>query len=143
MKKNLLIIAFICFGILTTKAQEEETFDLTVEITGMTTDTGKVFIAVYDKQENFLKDTEKSLKTKVVIENKKAIAKFKGLKKGEYAVSFFHDENDNNKMDTKIFGIPKEPYGFSNNATGFMGPPKYKDAKFLVDSNKTIQIKIN
>ncbi|NCT09075.1 MAG: DUF2141 domain-containing protein [Flavobacteriia bacterium] len=143
MKKNLLIITFICFGILTTKAQEEETFDLTVEITGITTDAGKVFIAVYDKQENFLKDTEKSLKTNVVVENKKAIAKFKGLKKGEYAISIFHDENDNNKMDTKIFGIPKEPYGFSNNATGFMGPPKFEDAKFLIDSNKTIQIKVN
>jgi len=89
MKKNLLIITFICFGILTTKAQEEETFDLTVEITGITTDAGKVFIAVYDKQENFLKDTEKSLKTNVVVENKKAIAKFKGLKKGEYAISIF------------------------------------------------------
>jgi len=143
MKKNLLIITFICFGILTTKAQEEETFDLTVEITGITTDAGKVFIAVYDKQENFLKDTEKSLKTNVVVENKKAIAKFKELKKGEYAISIFHDENDNNKMDTKIFGIPKEPYGFSNNATGFMGPPKFEDAKFLIDSNKTIQIKVN
>jgi len=143
MKKKLLIITFICFGILTTKAQEEETFDLTVEITGITTDAGKVFIAVYDKQENFLKDTEKSLKTNVVVENKKAIAKFKGLKKGEYAISIFHDENDNNKMDTKIFGIPKEPYGFSNNATGFMGPPKFEDAKFLIDSNKTIQIKVN
>jgi len=143
MKKNLLIITFICFGILTTKAQEEETFDLTVEITGITTDAGKVFIAVYDKQENFLKDTEKSLKTNVVVENKKAIAKFKGLKKGEYAISIFHNENDNNKMDTKIFGIPKEPYGFSNNATGFMGPPKFEDAKFLIDSNKTIQIKVN
>ena len=147
MKKNLLIITFICFGMLTTKAQEEEeeeeTFDLTIEVTGIKKTTGKVFIAVYDKKENFLKDTEKSLKTKVVIENKKAIAQFKGLKKGEYAVSFFHDENDNNKMDTKIFGIPKEPYGFSNNATGFMGPPKFEDAKFLLDSNKTIQIKVN
>jgi hypothetical protein len=39
MKKNLLIIAFICFGILTTKAQEEETFDLTIEVTGMKKNT--------------------------------------------------------------------------------------------------------
>ncbi len=141
MKKNLLIITFICFGILTTKAQEEETFDLTIEIVGIKKNTGKVFLALYDKEETFLKSNSKGIKA--TVENKKAIAQFKGLKKGTYAVSFFHDENDNNKMDTKIFGIPKEPYGFSNNATGFMGPPKFEDAKFLIDSNKTIQIKVN
>lgn len=140
MKKNLLIITFVCFGILTTKAQEE-TFDLTIEIVGIRKDTGKVFLALYDKKETFLKSNSKG--TKAVVENKKAIAQFKGLKKGEYAISIFHDENDNNTMDTKIFGIPKEPYGFSNDATGFIGPPKFEDAKFLMDSNKTIQIKVN
>ena len=40
--------------------------------------------------------------------------------------------NNNKKMDTNFFGIPKEPIGISNDATGFMGPPKYKNAKFKV-----------
>lgn len=141
MKNNIIAIAFICFGFLTMQAQQEETFDLTIEITGMSKNTGKVFIALYDKKESFLKNDAKG--TNAVVENKKAIAHFKGLKKGEYAISLFHDENDNNKMDTKIFGIPKEPYGFSNDATGFMGPPKFEDAKFTVDTHKTITIKVN
>ncbi|MBT4413204.1 MAG: DUF2141 domain-containing protein, partial [Polaribacter sp.] len=46
-------------------------------------------------------------------------------------------------MDTNFFRIPKEPLGISNNVKGFMGPPKYKDAKFNLDSNKTISIKID
>ena len=45
-------------------------------------------------------------------------------------------------MDTNLFGIPKEDYGCSNNARGFMGPPKYNDAKFQLTGNKTIDIKI-
>lgn len=45
-------------------------------------------------------------------------------------------------MDTNFFGIPKEDYGCSNNARGFMGPPKYDDAKFQLSENKTIEIKI-
>jgi uncharacterized protein (DUF2141 family) len=53
-----------------------------------------------------------------------------------------HDENDNKKMDTNFIGIPKEDFGCSNNATGFMGPPKYEDAKFMLEENKTIDIKI-
>ncbi len=74
--------------------------------------------------------------------DKKAIVTFKNIPKGEYAVSFVHDENDNKKMDTNFFGIPKEDYGCSNNARGFMGPPKYEDAKFQLIENKTIDIKI-
>ena len=142
MKKAFLIITFIISSILTTNAQED-TFDLTIEISGMSTDKGKVFIALYNSEKNFLKSSKDTKGTNAVVKNKKATAYFKGLKKGEYAISLFHDENDNNKMDTKIFGIPKEPYGFSNNAKGFMGPPKFKAAKFTVDSNKTISIKVN
>jgi uncharacterized protein (DUF2141 family) len=142
MKKLFLIIIFILGGMLSTQAQEE-TFDLTIEISGMDTDIGKVFIALYNSKENFLKSTKDTKGTNAVVKNKKAIAYFKGLKKGEYAVSLFHDENNNNKMDTKIFGIPKEPYGFSNDATGFMGPPKFKDAKFILNSDKTISISVD
>ena len=35
-----------------------------------------------------------------------------------------------------FFGIPKEAYGCSNNAKGFMGPPKYEDAKFMLTSKQ-------
>ncbi len=142
MKKLFLTVAIIFSGILSLQAQEE-TFDLTIEISGMDTDKGKVFIALYNSKENFLKSSKDNKGTSAIVKNKKAVAYFKGLKKGEYAISLFHDENDNKKMDTKIFGIPKEPYGFSNNATGFMGPPKYKDAKFSLDSNKTISISVD
>ena len=142
MKNTLIALTFI-FGVAFTTNAQEETFDLTVEITGMSTDKGKVFLALFNSEENFLKSSKENKGTNAIVKNKKAIAHFKGLKKGDYAISLFHDENDNNKMDTKIFGIPKEPYGFSNNATGFMGPPKFKNAKFTLNSNKTITIKVD
>lgn len=143
MKKLFLIATFILSCFTTLKAQNEKTFDLTIEISGMETDKGKVFIALFSSKETFLKSGKATKGTNASVKNKKATAYFKGLKKGEYAVSLFHDENDNNKMDTRIFGIPKEPYGFSNNAKGFMGPPKFKDVKFNLDANKTVIIKVN
>jgi uncharacterized protein (DUF2141 family) len=39
-------------------------------------------------------------------------------------------------------GIPKEAYAASNDAKGFMGPPKYKDAKFQATQNKHIVLKV-
>ena len=51
------------------------------------------------------------------------------------------DSNDNKIIDKNFLGIPSEQYGFSNNATGFLGSPSYKDASFnLVDD---LDIKIS
>ncbi|QNM84179.1 DUF2141 domain-containing protein [Polaribacter pectinis] len=139
MKKLLLIIAIIFGGIFATNAQET-TYDLTINISGLDSNKGKVLIALYNEEGQFLKKRFKDGITKIT--DKKATYTITGIPKGEYAVSFFHDENDNNKMDTNFLGIPKEDYGCSNNARGFMGAPKYKDAKFQLSENKTIEIKI-
>jgi uncharacterized protein (DUF2141 family) len=140
MKNRILTLAIIFSGIFSTNAQENETFDLTIEVNGIKNNQGKIFIAIYDSEETFLNKASGII---AEIKDKKSTGVFKGLKKGTYAVSFFHDENNNQKMDTKIFGIPKEPYGFSNDASGFMGPPKFNDAKFNLDSNKKITVNIN
>ena len=139
MKKLLLIFAIIFSGVSTTNAQEE-TADLTINIAGLNSDKGTLLIGLYNNKDTFLK---KHFKGDVVkIKDKKSLVIFKDLPKGEYAVSFVHDENNNNKMDTNFMKIPKEDYGCSNNARGFMGPPKYNDAKFQLTANKTIEIKI-
>lgn len=139
LKKTLLIFAFIFCGIYTTNSQVE-TADLTVHISGLNSNKGKLLVALYNQKEGFLK---KEFKGDIVkIKDNKSVVIFKNLQKGEYAVSFIHDENNNEKMDTNFIGIPKEYYGCSNNARGFMGPPKYDDAKFQLTENKTIYIKI-
>ena len=139
MKKLILIFTIIFSAISTTNAQEE-TANLTINISGLNSDKGTLLIGLYNNKETFLK---KHFKGDVVkIKDKKSLVIFKDLPKGEYAVSFIHDENNNNKMDTNFMKIPKEDYGCSNNARGFMGPPKYNDAKFQLTANKTIEIKI-
>ena len=60
---------------------------------------------------------------------------------GEYAVSCYHDRNGNGKLDKNTIGIPVEPYGFSNDARGSFGPPKYKKARFNHDGgDMTIEV---
>jgi uncharacterized protein (DUF2141 family) len=57
---------------------------------------------------------------------------FANLEPGDYAVMLFHDENGNGKMDSNIVGIPTEGYGFSNEAKGSFGPPKFSAMKVTV-----------
>ena len=77
------------------------------------------------------------------IDNDKAIWVFKEMPFGEYAVKCYQDENENSTLDTNFVGIPTEPYGFSNNARGTLGPAAYADAKFTLDSpTKTVEITV-
>jgi uncharacterized protein (DUF2141 family) len=57
---------------------------------------------------------------------------FGNLQPGDYAVMLFHDENGNGKMDSNIVGIPTEGYGFSNDAKGSFGPPKFSAMKVTI-----------
>ena len=134
--KNLITI--ICLSFLTIsglQAQNENLADITVVISNFDTNQGKVFIALYNSEASFLNKGFEATFSK--IENNTCTVTFKAVPNGTYAISMFHDENDNNKMDTALFGIPTEDYGASNNAKGFMGPPKWQDAKFQIN-NKSI-----
>lgn len=133
--KNLLFMMIICFSCgLFVQSK------LTVNIKGLKNNKGQVVVGLYQGEKNFLR---KVYFGKVVsISNKEAVVEFDHLPTGEFAISLFHDENGNGKLETGWFGIPKEDYACSNGAKGFMGPPKYSDAKFTINQNKTINIKI-
>ncbi len=57
---------------------------------------------------------------------------FDGLAPGSYGMKSFHDLDGDGEMDTNPFGMPIEPYAFSNNAVGNMGPASWERARFNV-----------
>lgn len=135
---KIIIISLISFFGFQANAQEN--FTITVAVENANSNDGKMFIALYNSETGFL---EKSYKNKrSIIENKACTVNFEEIPKGIYAVSIFHDENDNGKMDTNFFGIPSEDYGCSNDAKGFMGPPKWDDAKFDLKEDKILKISL-
>lgn len=58
---------------------------------------------------------------------------FDGVQPGRYAISLFHDENSNGKLDKRLM-MPREGYGFSRDAPVSLGPPSFAKAAFPVDS---------
>ena len=54
------------------------------------------------------------------------------LAPGRYAVRLYQDVNDNRQLDSGLFGIPSEPYGFSNNPKARFGPPKLATMLMMV-----------
>lgn len=138
--KHIFLILAIIFSFQDVVSQTEQT-SITVTISNIDEVKGTLVIGLYDSEANFLKKTIKGKLEKV--KSNVATVTFENVASGDYAISLFHDENDNKKLDTYLFGIPKEDYGCSNNAKGNMGPPKWKDAVFSVkDENITQNIKL-
>ena len=138
----MLIAARLITSVLATTNSRAETAELTVELTGMTSDAGSLIYAMWSEQSRWLID-EPDREGAAIVENGSSTIHIAGLPYGEYAISVYHDKNHNGKLDSGFFRIPKEPIGTSNNARIRFGPPKYTDARFIVDRpNLTMTIQV-
>ena len=100
-----------------------------VEIAGVKNAKGHVLIAVYRAGDRFSEGGQTAFrKERVVASAGTLMVEVKDLPVGTYALALVHDENDNLKIDTGLFGIPTEGFCFSKNAMGMFGPPTFKEA---------------
>lgn len=118
--------------------QAQNTIEITM--TNFSSDEGKVKVGLYDKEGDFLDNTFMMVSSEIT--NKKASATFTEVPDGVYAVSVFHDEDDNGELNMILGMIPSESYGCSNDAQGFFGPPKWLDAKFEVTGGEVKKVPI-
>jgi uncharacterized protein (DUF2141 family) len=108
-------------------------YTLTIEINDLQNNNGQLILAFYN---------EKEIKIKGVIQpivGKKCIILIENLKPGKYSFKYFHDENKNEKLDVNWIGIPKEGFGFSNNAKARFGPPSFEKTIFEIKENATLK----
>ncbi len=105
--------------------------DLTVNVEGIAQTQGTIMLGLFDEA-TYDGDGAVNGAT-LAVEADSVTVTFEDLAPGEYAVRLYHDLNDNGEMDTNPFGMPTEPYAFSNDARGRFGPAKWDDAKFTLD----------
>ena len=103
---------------------------LAVAIRGLQSQDGEVNVALYRSREDFLKRTQPA--RWAVLQPKLANLTWRvpDLEPGRYAVAVFHDINGNQEFDQGLFGLPAEPYGFSNSPANQLRPPDFGDASF-------------
>ena len=66
---------------------------------------------------------------------------FDDIAAGSYAVSLFHDQNGNGRLDT-FLGVPTEGFGFSNNPVVHFGPPSFVQARIVVAGPAVTTVRI-
>ena len=104
-------------------------FTLTIEINGLRNNNGQILFEFCNEKEI------KIMGIAQTIIGKKCFIVIKNLKPGKYAFKYFHDENKNENLDLNWIGIPKEGFGFSNNAKGTFGPPAFEKTIFAIMEN--------
>ena len=115
---------------------------LRVRLLGIENDQGTVRVALFANEQAF-KSSAPRIQKKVPAHIDEVWLTFENIPPGRYGISAFHDVNGNEKLDTSFLGLPKEPYGFSQNARGRFGPPNFSDISFEVDSSpKTLDINL-
>jgi len=117
---------------------DESSVVLTFE-TGTT--TGTVMVALFNSEAAY--NGGAAVAQAAIPASGPVVARFENLPAGDYAMRAFHDVNGDGQMNTNPFGMPTEPYAFSNNAVGNMGPARWDRAHFAVsgETAQTISIR--
>jgi len=131
--------------VLFSYADNNETFSLTVKIDSLRNSEGVVRFALYNI-DGSIPDMKYKKYYKIqdqIIDEGSSSAIFKGLPKGNYAVSALHDENSNGKID-KRFIMPLEGVGFTNySSIGLTNRPNFSKASLELNTDMESSIKIN
>ncbi len=110
---------------------------LRITITGVKEQEGVLRVCLANNPAGFLKECflQHSM---MVSEASIHLIEFERVPFGQYAISVFHDVNQNQELDRrKVIGIPSEPFGFSNNPGLLFGAPNFEQCVFSVDQSIT------
>jgi uncharacterized protein (DUF2141 family) len=136
-------LAMLCLGCVCMAGSADDVSGrIVVTIVGFESDKGQIMVALWDEPDRFPTGEHHVAALRAVIKDGTAQVEFADVAPGEYALSVFHDENDNGELDTGFMGIPREPIGASNDARGRFGPPRFDDARFDVDQS-VVELTIN
>ncbi|UZQ54974.1 DUF2141 domain-containing protein [Trichothermofontia sichuanensis B231] len=134
-------------GLVPMAMAQNFTGSLQVEIVGLRDRTGDVCINLFDRADGFPHDREKArvrqcLPLAEQSEDAPIVVTFADLPVGSYAVSLFHDRNQDGVLNRGELGIPSEGFGFSNNAPVRTGPPKFGNAMVIVAGATPITVQV-
>ena len=116
--------------------------DIKVNVTHIPNSKGKLYIGLFNQAKGFREVNKTFKQISMQIDSSHLSYTFDHIPQGTYAISIFHDANNNGKLDTNFLGMPTEAYGFSHNIRHLMRATSYKEAKFTLKNDKEFTINI-
>lgn len=118
---------------------------IVVKIANLKTASGQIRCALFVNAEGFPKQPERATVRGVGrITDTTAECRFENVAPGRIAITAFHDENANGRMDLRLGLIPEEGIGLSRNPRVSLRAPKFEEAAFSYEGGpQTIAITLN
>jgi len=134
MLTNLYVLYFISLVV-----PSVSTGSLTVQITALENQRGSVRAALYSNEEAFdNQKTDRAMgRIRSELSGSTCTFSWADLPYGVYALAIYHDVNDNGELDTNVFGIPTEPYAFSNKPSVKWRSPRFSEVAFQIEMPDT------
>lgn len=107
---------------------------LTLTITNIKEHKGALSLGIYDAAGY---ESDKAVNGGSIPVTGETVTATFDLPPGQYGIKMFHDVDGDGKMGTNPFGMPTEPFAFSNSAPAQFGPAKWDAAKFDVAAPST------
>jgi len=124
---SILLYAFLSLRVLGNEPNLTGEIHLMVE--GIKTLEGNIGVLVFNKEEGFPLSPDKAiLDLEIKVTSKTMKINLGKLPYGNYAIALVQDVNSNKTFDKNFIGIPKEPFGFSNNKSILFGLPNFNEA---------------
>ena len=135
-------------GAIATSAQVDQsgsTLTLHVRMEGFENTDGEAGVAVWNAARGFPEEIEHAVATTyVTIQDGAAVARFDQLEPGRYAITVYHDKNDNRRFDKNWLGMPKEDWGVSNNVRPRLRAPRCTEAvRDLGGGEQLVEIRVD
>ena len=143
MIRKAFLLVVICMIGLAPGDAAGDSFSIDVLVTGAEPNIGQLLVSLFDSAETYLKEPLLSV-TADIDGDGAALVELGMWVPGEYAVVVIYDKNENEKLDTGLFRIPKEKIGYSNNPNARLGPANWNDTRFMVtDSDVNVDIQLS
>jgi uncharacterized protein (DUF2141 family) len=113
-------------------AGEASAARIAVTISGLKSNEGGIYVGLYATPSKFLNGTQVDAMKKVRASTAPVTVVFDNLPPGTYAVGAYHDENNNDHLDTGFLGLPTEGYALSNGVRAVTSKPSFQQAAFTV-----------
>jgi uncharacterized protein (DUF2141 family) len=132
--KSLPLFLGLVLGVSTLApgVRAQDTASLNVTFDGIKTTKGAIMFTLVNSEEAYNDKARPVAAVMLPVAGVTATRAFTGLAPGRYAIKAFHDVNGDGKMNSNPFGIPTEPFAFSNNAVANMSPARWAAASFEV-----------
>lgn len=115
---------------------------VSVSISNIKNNNGVCRVCIFDNAAAFNGEGKPVQCVTAPVKANKSVALFENIPAGTYAISVFHDANNNNKFDVNFVGMPKEGYGASGNKLPFAAAPAFKANQFVLKNSQHLQLPI-